>query len=331
LGQTASNTNGVRRYGLRGALNVQELTNEETGRRSVRKLESQVYREENLGTGDARTSGEFLASQDGTKLDVAGGLRLTRDELVDGDNRTSLLAVARASYDISKHGITVQASAEAPINGKDDVSSQPQRLMLGVDKRVGNIAVVNLRHELLNGGGQESANTTLGVTATPWAGGTATLAADTLTNDSGRRLGATVGLDQTVRLSEKVSGQVGVRTRRVLEAQEDFVEVAPDAVISPVEINDDFQSIYVGAAYRDEKMSVSGRAEFRDNQEDETWVLASSATRDLSDTLSLAATARGHITTASNGAGKDERYEARLGAAWRPRDEDTVIFNRLRR
>jgi hypothetical protein len=201
--------------------------------------------------------------------------------------------------------------------------------MLGVDKRVGNLAVLNLRHEILNGGGQQSMNTTLGVTATPWSGGTATMAADNLTNDSGRRLGATVGLDQTVRFTDKVSGQLGLRTRRMLRTEDEFVEVAPDSVISPVEINEDFQSFYIGAAYRDEKMSASSRVELRDNDEDQTWVLASSATRELSDKFSLAATARGHITNPSDGTGSEQRYEARLGAAWRPRNEDTVVFNRL--
>ena len=329
LGQTASNTNGVRRYGARGAVNVQELTDEETGRRSIRKIEAEAYREENLATGAARTSGELLVAQDGTKLDASAGVRMTRDEIVDGEDRTSLLAVAHASYDISKHGITVQASAETPISNNDEVSAQPQRLMLGVDKRVGNFAVINMRHELLNGGGQESKNTTLGVTATPWAGGTATAAADNLTNDSGRRLGATVGLDQTVRLTERVSGQVGVRARRMLRTEDAFVEVAPDAAIAPVEINENFQSIYVGAAYRDEKMSVSGRVEVREKEEDQTWVLSGSAARDLSEELSLAATARGYISEGRNGIGNDERYEARIGAAWRPRNEDTVVFNRF--
>ena len=329
LGQTASNTNGVRRFGVQGALNVQELTDDETGRRAVRKLEVQAYREENLSTGDTRTSGEFLASQDGTKLDASGGLRLTRDEFVDGEDRTSLLAVAHASYDISQHGITVQATAETPIAGNDGVSAQPQRLGLGIDKRIGNLAVVNLRHERLNGGGQTSDNTTVGLTATPWNGGTATVAADNLTNDSGRRLGATIGLDQTVRLTDKISGQVGIRSRHLLRSEDEFVEVAPDAVLSPVEINEDFQSVYVGAAYRDEKMSISGRVEVRDNDDDRTWVLSSSAARELSDTLSLAASARGRISDPSDGLGNDEHYEARVGVAWRPRNEDTVIFNRL--
>jgi len=329
LNQTGSNTKGVRRYGARGAFNVHEWSDEETGRRSTRKLEAQVYREENLETGDARTSGEFLATQDGTKLDVAGGLRMTRDDLVNGDDRTSLLAVARASYAIDRHGITVQAAAETPIDGNDEVSAQPQRLMFGVDKRVGNVAVVNLRHELLNGAGQTSANTTLGLSATPWSGGTATVAADNLTNDSGTRLGATVGLDQTVRLTHKISGQVGLRARRMIRQENEFIQVAPDAVISPVETNEDFQSLYFGASYRDNKMSGSARVEVLDTDQEQTWVLASSAARELSDTFSLAAAARGRMSNPSGEIGSDKRFEARVGAAWRPRDEDTVVFNRF--
>jgi len=330
LGQTASNTNGVRRYGVRGAFNVQETIQEETGRRVVRKLEAQAFREENLGTGASRTSVEALASQDGTKLDASGGLRFTQDEFVGGEeSRTSLLAVARASYDIGKHGITLQASAETPIDGNDEVSAQPQRLAIGVDKRIGNVAVVNLRHELLNGGGQQSSNTTLGVSATPWTGGTATVAADNLTNDSGRRLGATIGVDQTVRITDKISGQLGVRSRHLFRSEAEFVEVAPDDAISPVEINEDFQSAYVGAAYRDENMSVSSRVEVRDTDENRTWVLSSSAARDLTETLSLAASARGLISDSETDLGNEEHYEARLGAAWRPRNEDTVVFNRL--
>jgi hypothetical protein len=201
--------------------------------------------------------------------------------------------------------------------------------MVGVDKRVGNFATINMRHEILNGGGQESANTTLGVSATPWSGGTATVAADNLSNESGRRLGATVGLDQSVRLTDKLSGQVGVRARRMLREEADFVQVAPDAVISPVEANEDFQSIYVGTAYRNEKMSASARVEVRDNDDDQTWVLSSSVARDLSDTLSLAATARGRISDATGALGTDKHYEARIGASWRPRNEDTVVFNRF--
>ena len=142
LGQRTSNTTGVRRYGAAAAVKLHQEDNAETGRRLTRQLEAEAYREENLSTGDTRTSGEILATQSGSKLSVSGGLRITEDDLVNDDNRTSLLAIAQASYDINKHGLTVQVSAETPISGQDEVSAQPQRLSLGVDKQVGNFATI---------------------------------------------------------------------------------------------------------------------------------------------------------------------------------------------
>ena len=329
LGQRASNTNGVRRYGAHGAVTLQEKNDTETGRRLTRHLEVDAYREENLSTGDARTSGEILATHDDSKFSASAGLRLTEDDLVNGQDRTSFLAVGRAAYDISKHGLTVQAAVETPISGQDEVSAQPQKILLGFDKRLGNVANVNVRHEILNGGGQQSQNTTLGLSATPWSGSTATVSGDNLSNESGRRLGATVGLDQSLRLSEKVSAQLGVRARRLLREEAEFVEVAPDDVISPFEANEDFQSVYVGLGYRNEEMSASARVEVRDTNEDQTWVLSSSAARDLSDTFSLAATARGRVSNVAGETGNDKHLEARVGASWRPRNEDTVFFNRF--
>lgn len=329
LGQRTSNTNGVRRYGARTNLLVNETDDADTGRRASSRLEAQVYREENLGTGDARNNGEILAHHQGTRTNVSGGLRFTEDELVDREDRNSLLAVSRASYDIPKHGLTLQASAAVPIDGQDEVSSQPSSIAFGVDKRVGKAAVVNLRHEILNGGGQQSGNTTLGVSATPWNGGTATVAADNVTNDSGERLGATVGLDQTVRLTDKISGSLGIRARRMLREEQDFIEVAPDDAISPFETNEDFQSMYLGAAYSTGKTAASARVEVRDSSLDQTWITTSSVARELSEKLSLAGTARARFSNPVGAEGTDSRLDVRLGAAWRPRDEGTVVFNRL--
>ncbi len=329
LGQTASNTNGIRRYGLRSNLRVNETDDKETGRRSTSRLEAQVYREENLTTDDARNNGEIMAHHEGTRTRVSGGLRFTSDELVDQEDRNSLLAVSRASYDIPKHGLTLKATAEVPIHGEDEVSGQPSTFSVGADKRLGKVAVVNVRHEVTNGGGQQSMNTTVGLSATPWIGGTATVAADNLANESGDRLGATVGLDQTVRLSDKVSGSVGVRARHMLKTEEAFVEVAPDAAISPFETNEDFQSVYVGAAYGTEKTSASARVEVRDNSVDTTWIGTSSVARELTEKLSLAGTVRARASNGKGDVESDARIDARLGAAWRPRDEGTVIFNRL--
>lgn len=332
LGQRTSNTNGVRRYGVRGSLKLDESDDQETGRRTSRRLDAQVYREDNLSNGSSRTSGEVLAVQDGTKLDMQGGLRVTKDQIESGDNvdnRQSILAVARGSYDIPKHAMSVNISAEQPLDGDDEVSAQPQKLAIGLNKRIGDKVILTARHELLNGAGQESTNTALGVVATPWTGGTATVASDSLTNDSGRRLGATIGLDQTVQLSKNWSGSLGVRTRKVLDAEEAFVEVAPDAAVSAFERNEDFQSLYVGAAYRTESMSGSGRMELRETDSDTTYVGTASVARELTETLSMAGAARARITDPTGERGTDANYDVRVGASWRPRDEGTVVFDRF--
>ena len=76
-------------------------------------------------------------------------------------------------------------------------------------------------------------------------------------------------------------------------------------------------------------MSSSARVELRDNDDDQTWVFSGSATRELSDKFSLAATGRGRISEPSGDSESDKLFEARIGASWRPRNEDTVIFNRF--
>uniref|UniRef100_UPI002618950D hypothetical protein n=1 Tax=uncultured Kiloniella sp. TaxID=1133091 RepID=UPI002618950D len=123
LGQTTSATNDIRRYGLRGSFKAGQSDDAETGRRSVRRVDAQVYREDNLSTDDTRTSGEILAVHDGTSFDVSGGLRMTKDDYADEtQSRESLLAVTRASYDLSRHSITFQAAVEQPLGGKNDVA-----------------------------------------------------------------------------------------------------------------------------------------------------------------------------------------------------------------
>jgi hypothetical protein len=150
-----------------------------------------------------------------------------------------------------------------------------------------------------------------------------------VTNDSGRRLGATIGLDQTVRIDENWSVTGGLRNRNILKSDQAYTEVLPDAAISPFEVNEDFTSAYVGAGYRNEIMSGSVRGEVRDSSESVAYVGSASIARELSDKLSLAGAARAFINEPKDDPNATSQLDIRLGGAWRPRDEDTVIFDRL--
>lgn len=329
LGQRNSNTNKIRRYGVDAAYEINEFEDEETGRRGRNTIEGLAYREENLETGDTRDSAEVIAKHKGDRMSYSAGLRGAKDNLVGRDNRESLLAVARASLEIPKHDVTFQIAHEQPLGGKDTVSAFPRRTTLGVDKRLGRKATASIRHEILDGGDNRSGNTTFGLTTTPWTGAAISASSDLLTNDLGRRLGATVGLDQQVQISEKWSASAGLRNRQVLNQTGEYIEVAPDAAISPLEVNEDFTSAYIGAAYLNEIMTGSARFEARNSSAGDTWIGTGALARELSEEFSIAGAVRGVFNEAAGEPNATSQLDARVGGAWRPRGEETVYFDRL--
>ena len=329
LGQRTSNTSGVQRYGVRADYKVSEEESEETGRRTQRFVSGAAYHEDNLQTGDQRSNLEITARQDGDRLDVVGGIRVTKDEFIGREDAESIIATGTVQYALPKYGASVSLSHEQPLSGKDEVSVYPARTVLGVDKTVSDWAVASLRHEIVEGNDVTAHNTTAGLNFTPWKGSQLTLSSDHITQDSARRIGATVGLDQQVQLDNQWSVSAGVRSRRVIDADGEYREVAPDAAVSPFEVNEDFDSGYVGVGWRDNVTSLSGRVEGRSSTQGDTYIASASATRELSEEFSLAAAARGVITEPEGSSRGSSRTDVRLGAAYRPRDEDIIVFNRL--
>jgi len=329
VGQTNSNTSGVRRFGAKGNYKFDEFEDDETGRRGSRSIEAQAFREENLTTGDARNTAEILATHQGELMTLSGGLRASKDELVGADNRQSLLAIGRASVRVPKFDATLQISHEQPLGGKDEVSAYPQRTTIGVDKNIKDIATVSVRHEMLNGADTKSNNTVVGVSASPWKGTTVSADSDLLTNDSGRRLGATIGVDQQIQIDENWSTSGGLRNRNVLDQKGTYIDVAPDAAVSPLETNEDFTSAYVGAAYRNEVMSGSARLEGRKSSIGDTITATAGVARELSEELSFAGSARALFNNPDDDTQNTSQLDVRVGGAWRPRNEDTIIFDRF--
>jgi len=329
LGQRTSNTNTIRRYGASARYKLREDVDQQAATSTQQAIEGEVYREENLVTGGERTTANVQVEHHTRRFTAGTGLRVSRDEIPGQADRESVLATANASYNLPEHGLTFQAAHEQPLGGKDEVSAFPQRTTLGIDKTLGKSLTASLRHEILNGEGQRNQNTTFGVTATPWKGGAITASTDLLTADSNRRLGATIGLDQQIQIDERWSLSAGARNRRVLDETGEIVDIAPDAAISPLEVNEDFTSAYVGVGFRNDVLSASLRGEGRKSGTgDEAYIISSAVAREVSETLSLAGAGRVAFEDRADGTGR-ETADLRLGVAYRPKDEGTVWFNRL--
>jgi len=167
---------------------------------------------------------------------------------------------------------------------------------------------------------------------TPWTGGSVTLGSDLQTQDSSRRIGGTVGLDQQFKINENWSGSVGITHHAVAEGSGLLEQILPDAAVSPIELNEDYTSAYLGVGYRTDVTAGSGRIETRQTEQEDTYVASGSISREVSETFSVAGTARLQLTQLERlGASETDEVKGKLklGLAWRPRVEGPVILNRL--
>ncbi|MBL4853151.1 MAG: DUF11 domain-containing protein [Robiginitomaculum sp.] len=341
LRQRSSSTIDVRRYGANASYQISEFENEKTGRRGSRNVTASLYREDNLGTGASRTLSEVSVSQESDALSGSFGLRAVQDDLGGGNERQSILAVLRGRYVLPKHGATFQVTREQPLGGKGNVDDFPERTRLSVEKTLTEKASVRVTHDILGGERNSGQNTAIGVTYAPWAGTELKAGSDMVTSDSGRRIGATIGLDQQFQIDEKWSTSFGLANRRMLSGTNNTLsQVAPDAAVSGFENNEAFTAAYVGLGYRTGKASMSGRLEAREAANSNNYIASFAAAREVSETLSFAGAVRANFRDQGNGAsaisnvtipttGKSNRIDGRIGAAWRPKDNGIVFLNRL--
>ncbi len=355
LRQRSTSTIDVRRYGAKASYQISQFENDKTGRRGSRNVTASLYREDNLGTGASRTLSEMALSQESDSLSGSLGLRLVSDDLGAGNERRSILAVIRARHVLPKHGASFQVTREQPLGGKGNVDDFPERTRLSVEKTITEKARVQLSHDILGGARNSGQNTAIGVTYAPWAGTELKAGSDMITSDSGRRIGATIGLDQQFQIGEKWSASFGLSNRRLLSNTRPGTnpaassvtgpirQVAPDAAISSFETNAAFTSGYVGLGYRTGKTNMSGRLETRKGASSKTYIASIAAAREMSETLSFAGAVRANFRDKTKSAsaissitipttpnsGKSNRIDGRIGAAWRPKDNGTVFLNRL--
>ena len=335
--QSSATTGGVRRFGAGVTAEIGKKRKEESGSKSAHFVDAEIYREDSLQTGDTRNVIESTLRRQGPFLNASVGLRAVEEDIAslpDGARRSTLVTTS-VNKSFANLGLNLSAAHEQPIAG-DESSLFPQRTILGLDKTITSKATLNLRHEILDGANADGNNTVAGITVQPFTGTTVTAAADLITQDSARRIGATVGVDQVIRINDKWSAGVGFARRANISEEGDPQAVLPDAALSPLETapaspltqTDAFTSLYTGLGYRGERTAVSSRLELRDSALGTRLTGSVGAAREASDQLSFALATRAENNNL-NEVADTVRFDARVGAAYRPRAKGPVIFNRL--
>ena len=341
LGQQTSASSAIRRIGaqISAELGVTDLPGGND--RSVRRLEAQAYREESLKAGSRRDVADLAVRQDSQAFGASIGLRAVAEDFAQAAApRQSVLLTSSVRKSFVEHGLTFTASHEEPLYGggasDDEVTVFPARTVLGLDKTLGNRATLNIRHEVTNGGDASGNNTQAGITWTPLSGTSVHAGADMITRDAARRIGATVGVDQTWQIDEQWSLSAGLARRadidngdNPLDAVDDGLSgLFDDGVRNPLVDSESYTSAHWGASYRGDKTAGSGRVEWRDSQLGKRTVITLGGAREVSETLSFSAVSRfqkEHQYTAE----RRESLDLRVGLAWRPRGEGLVVLNRF--
>ena len=332
LNQQNTATVGVRRYGLEANVRLDTFEVKNSAQQGARFVDATAYREENLETGASRTLAEVALRQEGPTTAGAVGLRYVTEDPADGsDERDALLATLALRQSFNKIGLTVTASRDQEISGGGSTFF-PTRTTVGIDQRIIDGLNLNVSHEIQNGENASSANTIVGLTAQPWTGSSITASTDVITQDAGRNIGATLGVDQQVNFSDKWSGSFGMTRRQQLDSDgevDPLDDIVPDGPLSPLEVDQNFTSLYVGAGYRDKATTGSARFEVRKSDEGQRYTSVLGAAREINEQLSFAGAAR--VEQENNDLTADRRsVDARLGVAWRPRGQAGLIaFNRF--
>ncbi|MCR9268875.1 MAG: DUF11 domain-containing protein [Hyphomonadaceae bacterium] len=341
LGQQASSTAAVRRIGaqLSAELGVQDT--EDGSDRAVRRIEAQAYHERNLSQGADRSVADMVWQQDSQTLGVSAGLRAVNENFEDDvDRRQSILLLAGLRKTFVEQGLTISAVWEQPISSEnkdeDEATLFPGRTVFGLDKALGKRATVNLRHEITDGENASGQNTVAGISWEPLGGTQVRAATDMITNESGRRIGATVGVDQVWQVDDAWTIGGGFARRANVDGEETPRDVAPDAAISPLAdgvrsaltTSEQYRSGYFGVGYQAEGMAASGRVEVRDSTSGTRLVATLGGAREITKTLSFSGAAR-HQRENLQGQSDREETDLRIGAAWRPRGEGVIVLNRL--
>ncbi|MEO0465035.1 MAG: hypothetical protein AAF216_00720 [Pseudomonadota bacterium] len=337
VGQTGSNTESIRRFGATGTATLHQSVDETTGMRVGRSLNAQAYREEALESGAERTVGELILLDTRNTLNTGLGLRVVDENSIDGP-RQSVQATGTLSKIFPEQGLTVSLSRDQIINqgNGDEVSLFPNRTLIGIDKQISQRAVVNLRHDIQDGENAGGQNTIVGLSLVPWIGGRVSTSVNQVTQDSGERLSATVGVDQLVQLSPTWTMSLGGANRQQISGDDAPADPLSDEAISPLAEGDrsvltqaeGFSSAYGGLGYRDDTMAGSARVEWRNSVDNTRYAGIFGAAREVTQNLSFAGAGRYQVDDTDN-ASKIKTFDARIASAYRPRGEGVVVLNRF--
>ena len=316
LGQQAQTEQGSRKVGFETAYTASEQV----------QYVGEAYRQSNL---DANTDRDVLEARSDFRnqsLGLFGGVRFARDSGASQSNSTSKQVLAGGNYGLYDGRMDVRLNTEISV-GENDNPDFPSRVVMGSDYHLTPKVTIFGEQEWAFGSDQDSTGTRAGFRASPWAGATSTTTLGQDMTGSGPTSFANFGLSQTWEFNDRWSflGSVDhAKTFRKPGAK----QFDADVPLSSGTVADDFTALSLGANYRAENWSWTGRAETRAGESRDKWGLYTGFVQEVNEGFGYNLAVDYFRADEEVGADRDES-SARLGLVFRPVESRWIVLNRL--
>lgn len=276
----------------------------------------------------AQTSRDMISSLLEYKTDQSSytaGLRFAVDEDISGLKYESTLLTGSARRSFMSDRLDLYTNAELAV-GDDTNADYPTRLILGADYALTTAAKVFVAQELTYGENQDNQATRFGIKTTPWQGASLSSSIENQQGENGPRTFANMGLTQGIKISEALRIDFGLEKSETIRHPGDTqlnVKVPPASGA----ISDDFTAGSAGFTWKEPLWSTTGRAEYRDGEQEDKTGLLFGFYREQSPGIGLSANIRYFDTRRVTGTGSISS-ELELSFAWRPIDSQWIILDK---
>ena len=296
------------------------------------RIDSDVLFQKNLDNDNKRRLAQIEVNHEYKQYEFNVGYRHTQEELVTENssiekiNSDTLLLGGK--YTSLNDKFTLRTNLEKNISSANGSEVSPDRLIFGIDLKIAHGFTVFAENETTDNGNTKTNNTRVGISRDLWTGAKARTTYTQERTDQGQRNYATLGLSQTIKLSDKISADFSIDRAKTISGTNDQLRFNQDEpVISGAE-RDDFTAFSIGLGSNDKDWSWTTRAEYRNGEIEDKINFLASAIRHYENGKNLSAKLSYYNTDDIDG-DFDKEMKISFGSAWHPKEKDFVFFNRL--
>jgi hypothetical protein len=327
VGQQLASEGGTRKAGVDGRYHLTERT----------LLEGEAYRQEVLTSGAQRdlVSAEVRREADDYTFGI--GARHVEDQgasvaapssypnaYTGGQSQQGFV---NGSVDLFDDLITVHASQDVALGGKNASIDFPNRSLVGIDYHWRADTTLFAEYEHADGAELDSDMTRIGVRAVPWERAQLQSSMTQQATEFGPRVFANVGLTQGWQVTERWALDFGVDQSKTMSGAT-AAPFNPNVPLASGSLGGDFLATFIGALYRSELWTFTSRIENRTSDDEDRIVFSGGFYREpvAGHAFSLAT----QFFDSQFATGADASVgEVQLGWVYRPVASRWIVLDRL--